>query len=63
MKQKKSLVAVNKVDLVESRELLAEITDSLSKVAKMPVYLISANTGEGIPELAQALMQVVSDNA
>lgn len=63
MKQKKSLVAVNKVDLVESRELLAEITDSLSEVAKMPVYLISANTGEGIPELVQALMQVVSDNA
>lgn len=62
MKGKKSLLAVNKVDLVESRARLAEIHDSIREVAKMPVYLISANTGEGIPQLVQGLMQVVKSD-
>lgn len=61
MKQKESVLALNKIDLVEPREKIAEIRDSLTQVAKMPVYLISANTGEGVSELVDRLMQVVKD--
>jgi len=61
MKEKQNLLAINKIDLVESEKRLAEISDSLRKVAKMPVYLISAMNGQGIDELIDALMQVVRD--
>lgn len=61
MKEKQNLLAINKIDLVESEKRLAEIGDSLRKVAKMPVYLISAMNGQGIDELIDALMQVVRD--
>lgn len=61
MKDKVNLLAVNKIDLVDSEARLAEIMDSLRKVAKMPVYLISALNGQGIDELIDGLMQVVRD--
>ncbi len=61
MKEKKSLLAVNKVDLVESEERLAEVRASLREVARMPIYLISASTGQGIDELIDGLMQVIRD--
>jgi len=59
MKEKKNLLAINKIDLVEPKERLAEIEDSLRSVAKMPVYLISALTGDGIGELIDGLIQAV----
>jgi GTP-binding protein len=61
MKEKKSLLAINKVDLIESEERLAEVRGSLTEVAKVPVYLISASTGQGIDELIDGLMQVIRD--
>lgn len=61
MKDKATLLAVNKIDLLESEERLAEVRDSLRQVAKMPVYLISALNGQGIDELIDGLMQVIED--
>lgn len=59
MKEKVSLLAVNKIDLIDSEERLAEVCDSLRAVAKMPVFLISASSGKGIDELVDGLMQVI----
>lgn len=60
MKEKRSLIAVNKTDLVGSGERLAEIKDALLDTAKVPVVLISAETKAGIPDLVETLFKVVN---
>jgi GTP-binding protein len=62
MKQKRSLIAVNKIDLVQSEEWLREVRDALQDLAKVPVVLISAETKAGIPKLIEQLIRVVGDN-
>lgn len=59
MKEKRSLVAVNKTDLVDSKERLLGIQDALSALAKAPVVMISAETRAGISDLIEALFEVV----
>ena len=60
MKEKRSLIALNKVDLVESKDRLREITDALKDLANAPVAAVSAETKAGIPELIDELFRVVS---
>jgi GTP-binding protein len=52
------LVAVNKIDLPPVRRRLAEIKDAFNK-AGTTVFLISAVTGEGIPELVAETMKML----
>jgi GTP-binding protein len=59
MKEKDSLVAVNKIDLVDSQEKLREIKEDLERLAQAPVILISAKTEAGIGELIRQLFRVV----
>ncbi len=47
---KPSLVAINKLDLTETREYLDLITEELPAEAR-PVWAVSAATGEGVSEL------------
>jgi GTP-binding protein len=58
--KKPQLVAVNKIDLPQVREKLAEIKDSFSAAGTKALF-VSAASGEGIPELtAQAARLVQS---
>lgn len=58
MKQKDCLVAVNKIDLVDSQGKLQAIRERLESLAEVPVVLISAETKAGIPELIDRLFRV-----
>ncbi len=51
--QKPQIVAVNKVDVPEARKAAAELKRALAKRKRGPreVHLLSAVTGEGLPEL------------
>lgn len=57
--QKPQLVAVNKIDLPQVRERLAEIRDSFS-ASRSKVFFISAVSGEGIPQLMAETMKMLS---
>jgi len=58
--KKPQLVAVNKIDLPQVREQLAEIKESFSAAGAKALF-VSAASGEGIPELtAQAIKLVQS---
>jgi GTP-binding protein len=52
-------VAVNKIDLPQVRERLAEIRDSFS-ACRNKVFFISAVSGEGISELMAETMKMLS---
>jgi GTPase len=53
--EKRELIAANKMDLPEAQEHLAEIRRQLESDSERRVFPVSAVTGEGIPELLQAI--------
>lgn len=57
MKEKASMVALNKVDLAGDREALESVRDELKRAADSPVVLISAETRVGIGELLDLLFR------
>ncbi|HVJ49122.1 selenocysteine-specific translation elongation factor [Desulfitobacterium sp.] len=62
----RGIVVINKIDLVDDEwlELIqAEINEGLTGTlfANAPVYLVSAHTGEGIPELKTGIDQLLTD--
>ena len=57
MKEKASMVALNKVDLASDREGLETVKQDLERAARSPVVLISAETGAGIGELLDILFR------
>jgi GTP-binding protein len=60
MKQKQSLVAINKVDLVHSTEALQELKAQMEEVANKPVYWISAAEQIGLDSLIQGIRDVLT---
>jgi GTP-binding protein Era len=52
------ITAVNKIDLM-SKERTAEALLAASEFAPGEIYPVSARTGEGVPELVEALMQIL----
>ena len=52
------IVALNKIDAVAPDELKKQ-RDRLKRAAKTP--LVSAATGEGVPEVLQALVEVIGE--
>ncbi len=56
--QKPAAVALNKIDLVADRQSLAPVKKALEDQG-LPVYLISAVTGEGIKELLEGLWRLM----
>ncbi|MDA1141628.1 MAG: GTPase ObgE [Planctomycetota bacterium] len=55
--QKPALVAANKMDLTEAKDEL----ERLQKELQMPIFPISAVTGEGIRSLLDAILQVLAE--
>ncbi|HVQ10057.1 MAG TPA: GTPase Era [Allosphingosinicella sp.] len=49
------LLILNKVDLVKKEELLTQIAQAESRARFEDIYMISATTGDGVPELKAAL--------
>ncbi len=62
MRRKKSLVALNKVDLVESPEKVASLVQTIEQVAEAQTLAVSAQNGTGIQELVKRLFEIVADN-
>jgi GTP-binding protein len=60
--QKPQVVAANKVDLPEARAKLARFTAALRRRG-IPVFPVSAATGEGVPALMDAVATVVFGGA
>jgi GTPase len=58
--EKPMLVALNKIDVPEARDHLPGLTNSLEHRG-FPVFPISAVTGQGVPELLQAVAAVLRD--
>jgi GTP-binding protein len=56
LSEKPMLVALNKVDLAEARERLPALRAAF-KQRGLPVFEISAATGQGVPELMQAVAE------
>ena len=52
------VVAINKIDTNESQEALAPLRKAL-RAQGIPLFPISARTGEGVPELMEALWRRV----
>lgn len=59
MRKKDSLVALNKIDLIESDSRLSQLIKELEEVSGKKVYPISAQTGRGIDELISALFETL----
>jgi len=59
---KPQLVAVNKIDMPEVRQQIADYTRQLSFL-KRPVHFISAASGEGVPELMKEAARLVDQMA
>ena len=57
--KKSQLVAVNKIDLPQVKARLAEIMNAFSEIGTSPL-LISAVTGEGVPELMAEAVKMLS---
>lgn len=62
MGHKKYIVAVNKIDLIESDQELAAIRQRMEEEAGAPVYLISAERKIGIQDMIVGLAKVVSES-
>lgn len=60
MAEKPMLVALNKVDLVEARDNLPRLHDSLNEMG-YPVYEISGATGEGVKQLMEAVSKALRE--
>jgi len=60
--EKPAAIALNKIDLVSEREKLVPIKSSFEEKG-LPVYLISAATGEGIKELLEGLWRLLQKTA
>ncbi len=56
--EKPQVVALNKIDLTETREAAGELQECFSALG-VELHLISAVTGEGIPEILEILWQRV----
>ena len=59
LKQKKFLIAINKIDLDPEKECINEFIKELNKDYTDNVYPISAATTEGLDELVAALDKIV----
>lgn len=59
--QKPTLVAINKIDLTETKEYLDLIKESFKKI-NIEVFAISGVTGEGIDNLMLQVLKVLEDN-
>jgi GTP-binding protein len=62
LSNKPSIVAANKIDALDDPERLKKLTRHLKKL-KIPLYPISAVTGEGVPALLEAMWREVSSGA
>jgi GTP-binding protein len=58
--QKESIVALNKVDLIDEEEKTA-VADYFFKETRVHPYLISAVSGEGVADLVRTLADVVDN--
>jgi len=56
--RKPQVVAANKIDVPEGRERAQEFARTLKR-RKVPVHLVSGATGEGLPELLDAIVQAL----
>jgi GTP-binding protein len=56
---KPQIAVANKIDAMDDPERLKKLTKHLKK-HKVPVYPISAVTGEGLPALLQAMWAVIA---
>jgi GTP-binding protein len=56
---KPRIVAANKIDALDDPERLRKLTRYLKKL-KVPLYPVSAVTGEGIPALLEAMWREVA---
>lgn len=61
LKEKPRLVAVNKIDLPEVRVRLPQLEQEFQGLGA-PVYFISAETGEGVKEVMQKALELVSQS-
>jgi GTP-binding protein len=59
---KPRIAAANKIDAMDDPERLRALTKHLKRL-KVPLYPISAVTGEGIPALLEAMWRAVADAA
>ncbi|HPY74206.1 MAG: GTPase ObgE [Planctomycetes bacterium] len=57
MKEKKFLIAANKMDLTDAEKNLEEFR----KETNLPIYPISGVTGKGIPQLIQAIVKTLDN--
>ncbi len=62
MRRKKSVVALNKADLLDPSEEIAKLKETLGSFSGMPVFLISGLDGTGVNELLGHLFLVVNEN-
>jgi GTP-binding protein len=62
MRRKKSVVALNKIDLLSSPDEITYLTNTLQEMSQAPVFAISSQHGEGVHDLIICLFQVVSEN-
>ncbi len=61
LKNKPRIIAVNKIDLPEVRECLTQLRREFKKIG-VPVYFISAATGEGVEVLIKKTLELVSQD-
>jgi GTP-binding protein len=60
MKQKDSIVAINKIDLAESKESLLEIKRQIEEISGKQVFLISADEKTGLNDLILGISNVLA---
>src|SRR5438105_7645174 len=58
LRRKAQVVAANKIDVPEARERAQELAKKL-KQRKVPVHLVSGASGEGLPELLDAMVHAL----
>src|SRR5439155_923107 len=58
VRRKTQVVAANKIDVPEARERAQELAKKLKR-RKIPVHLVSGATGEGLPELLDAMVRAL----
>jgi GTPase involved in cell partitioning and DNA repair len=58
LRRKAQVVAANKIDVPEARERAQDLAKKLKR-RKIPVHLVSGATGEGLPELLDAMVRAL----
>ncbi|MDZ7837725.1 MAG: Obg family GTPase CgtA [Actinomycetota bacterium] len=53
--EKEYVVAVNKVDLISSPQILEEIKEDIARHTENPILLVSAVTGQGLDQLVRTM--------